>query len=83
MPNETLHVLFVDDEINILKTMTRLFREESFQVLTASSGLEGLEILRTSSNVGLIVSDQRMPGMTGTAFLKAARYPFPCPWLSA
>ncbi len=77
MTDESLHVLFVDDEINILKTMTRLFREEPFKVLTASSGVEGLEILRASSNVGLIVSDQRMPGMTGTAFLQAASEIFP------
>ncbi len=72
MTDELLHVLFVDDEINILKTMTRLFREESFQVLTATSGQEGLTILRDTANVGLIVSDQRMPEMTGTVFLHAA-----------
>ncbi len=72
MSDEPLRVLFVDDELNILKTMARLFREESFEVLTANSGQEGLNILRATANVGLIISDQRMPGMTGTVFLQAA-----------
>ncbi len=41
-------------------------------MLTATSGEQGLEILRGSDNVGLIVTDQRMPGMTGVEFLKLA-----------
>jgi response regulator RpfG family c-di-GMP phosphodiesterase len=69
---ELLTVLFVDDEINILKALTRLFREEPCHTVTASSGKEGLAILRETPNVGLIVSDQRMPEMSGTLFLKEA-----------
>ncbi len=67
-----LTILCVDDEEDILKTLTRLFRKEPFRVLTASSGKEGLNILKNTENIGLIMSDQRMPEMSGTEFLRAA-----------
>ncbi len=67
-----LTILCVDDEENVLRTLYRLFRQEEFHVVTAASGAEGLELLKSSENIGLILSDQRMPGMTGTAFLQAA-----------
>lgn len=70
---EVLSVLCVDDEGNILNYLKRLFRAEPFQVLTAGSGAEGLEILKTTGNIGLILSDQRMPEMSGSLFLAAAR----------
>ncbi len=66
-------VLFVDDEKNIVRALTRLFMDESFEVLTAVSGQEGLECLRGNDNVGLVVSDQRMPGMSGVEFLEQVR----------
>ena len=69
---EPLWILCVDDEQNVLSSLTRLFRGEPFQVLTASSGPEGLEILKTSREIGLILSDYRMPEMNGAAFLQAA-----------
>ncbi|MEW6719217.1 MAG: HD domain-containing phosphohydrolase [Thermodesulfobacteriota bacterium] len=65
-------VLFVDDEKNILKALDRLFMDEPYEVLTAGSGEEGLEVLRTAADVGVIVSDQRMPSMQGTEFLAQA-----------
>lgn len=70
-------VLFVDDEKNIVRALTRLFMEESFEVLTATSGQEGLECLEENDNIGLIVSDQRMPGMSGVEFLEKARKKVP------
>lgn len=66
-------VLFVDDEENILSSIRRLFMDEDFEVLTASSGEEGLKVLGTRNDVALIVSDQRMPGMSGAEFLAKAR----------
>jgi response regulator RpfG family c-di-GMP phosphodiesterase len=66
-------VLFVDDEENIIKALRRLFMDEDFEVLTATSGEEGLAVIRSNNNIGLIVSDQRMPGMTGVDFLAEAR----------
>ena len=65
-------VLFVDDEGNILKAVHRLLRNEPWKVLTASRGLEALEILdQTPAQV--VVSDQRMPEMSGVDLLQAIR----------
>lgn len=66
-------VLFVDDEESILKSLNRLFMDEEFAVLTASSGEKGLEALKETGGVGVIVSDQRMPGMNGVDFLGRSR----------
>jgi putative two-component system response regulator len=63
-------ILIVDDEIANLRLMERLFRR-NYQVLTALSGMEALEILK-QHDIALIISDQRMPGMTGIEFLKQA-----------
>jgi two-component system, cell cycle sensor histidine kinase and response regulator CckA len=67
-----VRVLFVDDEENILRSVKRLFMEESYEVLTANSGEEALELLKDGQDIGLIVSDQRMPGMQGVDLLKQA-----------
>jgi putative nucleotidyltransferase with HDIG domain len=65
-------VLFVDDEGNILKAVQRLLRNEPWKVLTASRGSEALEILdQTPAQV--VVSDQRMPEMSGVDLLQAIR----------
>ena len=61
-------ILAVDDEPANLRMVERLLRKD-YRVLTASSGEEGLEILRRES-VDLIVTDQRMPGMSGTDLLR-------------
>lgn len=61
-------ILIVDDEPANLRVLERLFRVE-YNVLTADSGTAGLELLRRH-DVSLILSDQRMPGMTGVEFLR-------------
>ncbi len=66
-------VLFVDDEENILKALARLFLDEPFDVLTARSGEEALNLLKRNRGVAVIVSDQRMPGMSGAEFLEKAK----------
>lgn len=63
-------ILIVDDESANLRLLERLFRR-SYQVVTASSGAEGLRLLELH-DIALIISDQRMPGMTGVEFLKRA-----------
>ena len=66
-------ILFVDDEENILRSLQRLFMDEEVEVFTASSGAKGLEILAREPEVGVIVSDQRMPEMTGVDFLEKSK----------
>lgn len=65
--------MFVDDEANILKSLRRLFDDEPFEVETAASGEDALVFLRAKVEVGVIVTDQRMPGMSGAQFLEKAR----------
>ncbi|HRA62427.1 MAG TPA: EAL domain-containing protein, partial [Burkholderiaceae bacterium] len=65
-------VLLVDDEPNVLAALKRLLRADGYRILSASSGQEGLDIL-ASQKVDIIVSDQRMPGMTGVQFLRQAK----------
>lgn len=65
-------LLLVDDEEAILSSLKRLFRRDGYRVLTATSGQQGLEVL-ASQPVGVILSDQRMPGMTGIEFMREAR----------
>ena len=66
----TYKLLIVDDEPANLRVLERLFAG-SFEVFTATSGEDGLKML-SSHDVALIISDQRMPGMTGVEFLKKA-----------
>jgi diguanylate cyclase (GGDEF)-like protein/PAS domain S-box-containing protein len=63
-------ILIVDDESAYLRLLTRIFRRE-YQIICAGSGDEAIEMLKLH-NVALIISDQRMPGMTGVEFLKIA-----------
>ncbi|MCQ1550109.1 MAG: response regulator [Candidatus Accumulibacter phosphatis] len=65
-------ILLVDDEENILTALRRVLRREGYQILTANSGRDGLEQLGSHA-VDVIVSDQRMPGMSGVEFLRQAR----------
>ena len=69
-------VLCVDDEENILSSLRRLLRREPYRLLTASSGAQGLEIL-SRNEVDIVVSDQRMPDMSGTDFLKQVKTLYP------
>jgi type II secretory ATPase GspE/PulE/Tfp pilus assembly ATPase PilB-like protein/FixJ family two-component response regulator len=69
-------LLFVDDEPNVLASLKRIFMEENYTLLTASSAASALEIME-SRPVHLLVSDHRMPGMTGAELLKTARERWP------
>jgi len=64
-------VLFVDDERRVLTSMRAMFRRD-YDVLLANSGQEALDLLR-EYDVDVIVSDQRMPGMTGVDMLKQVK----------
>ena len=64
-------LLIVDDEPDVLESLRHLFHRR-YRVVTAENGREGLAKLG-AEDVHVILSDQRMPGMTGDQFLKAAR----------
>ena len=71
-------LLFVDYEEAITKALRRLFRKDGYTIQTASSGMEGLKLLQEAEEpFSLIISDQRMPGMTGSEFLEKSRKIFP------
>ena len=63
-------ILCVDDERNVLRALERIFLDDDYEILTASSGEEGLEMLNAAGEVQLVISDFRMPGMNGVEFLK-------------
>ncbi|ADE11536.1 ATP-binding response regulator [Sideroxydans lithotrophicus] len=69
-------LLLVDDEENITSALVRLLRRDGYCILRANSGDAGLELLR-QNEVGVIISDQRMPGMTGVEFLGKVRDLYP------
>lgn len=74
-------VLFVDDEELILSSLKRSFEgffiEQGVELLTAGSGEEALNILSSRDDVTVLVSDLKMPGMTGSQLLRSVsdRYP--------
>jgi len=65
-------VLFVDDEVNILKALQRLLRNEPLNVLTATGPQEAIALLE-STPTQVVVSDQRMPEMSGVDLLSTIR----------
>ena len=65
-------ILAVDDEPDILIALEDLF-EDAYRVLTSPKPAEALEILRAEPDIAVVISDQRMPGMTGDALLAEAR----------
>mgnify|MGYP005806055789 CR=1 FL=1 len=74
MPERTL--LLVDDEESITSALARLLRGNDYKILKASSGAAGLELL-SKHEVGVIISDQRMPGMTGVEFFSRVKELYP------
>jgi len=68
-------VLYVDDEINNLNSFKAAFRRD-FNIYTASSAVEGRKIL-DGNEVGVIITDQRMPITTGIEFLESILNVYP------
>jgi EAL domain-containing protein (putative c-di-GMP-specific phosphodiesterase class I)/ActR/RegA family two-component response regulator len=69
-------ILLVDDEASILSSLRRVLRGENYRILTASSGEEALNLLALHP-VGVVLSDQRMPGMSGSELLAQVRAMYP------
>jgi len=69
-------ILFVDDEVQILKSLKRLFRGSGYEVYFADSGAMAIDIL-TNNRVDLVVTDIRMPEMDGFELLKHIKEDYP------
>jgi diguanylate cyclase (GGDEF)-like protein len=69
-------ILCVDDEPSILQSLERLLKNR-FEIFTALSAPEGLNVLRSHTDTAIVLSDFRMPEMTGIEFLKQVRVLYP------
>ncbi|MDT8426383.1 MAG: ATPase, T2SS/T4P/T4SS family [Methyloprofundus sp.] len=69
-------ILLVDDEPNVLSALRRIFRRENYQIETAMSGEEALQVL-TKNDFQLMISDFKMPHMDGAELLKRVKAVYP------
>jgi two-component system, response regulator, stage 0 sporulation protein F len=74
--NETITVLYVDDEPINLMLFSMNFKNK-FNVVTAGSGHQGLGLLKTYPKTKVVISDMKMPGMNGIEFIRKAKKDFP------
>jgi len=70
-------ILLLDDERNILNALTRLLRSEERQIFTAETAAEAWKELREVGGVDLVISDNRLPDISGIDFLVKVRQLFP------
>ena len=69
-------LLFIDDEENVLKSLRRIFFAENYDIFTASSGKDALVRLE-NEHIDLVISDHKMPGMTGVELLQETKKRWP------
>ena len=69
-------LLILDDEENIRRSLMRLLRRDGYRILDAENAIEAFNLLATN-RVQVILSDQRMPGMSGTEFLSQVKEMYP------
>ena len=72
MVPSSITILCVDDEETPRILRKLILQKQGYQVLTAASGVEALEVL-DRANINLVLSDQMMPGMTGTELTKSVK----------
>ncbi|MBN2763751.1 MAG: response regulator, partial [Bacteroidales bacterium] len=75
--NKKYNILYVDDEISNLNIFKNTFRR-NYNIFTAETAQEGIRIME-NQNIDLILTDQRMPEMTGVDFLKSIMVKYPHP----
>lgn len=73
---EKSKLLLVDDEPNLTSALVRSLDRNQFEIFTADSAQKGLLIL-AGNDIDVVVSDERMPGMTGSQFLSEVRKQWP------
>ncbi len=69
-------ILVVDDEVQILKALSRMFLETDYEILTAENGQEALELIETTP-IDMIISDMRMPVLDGYQLLSIVKEKYP------
>jgi DNA-binding NarL/FixJ family response regulator len=69
-------ILLVDDEQGVCSALNRTFRKNNFRVFEANSGEQALHLL-ANNDIDVVVSDQRMPKMTGTQLLSVVKNRYP------
>ena len=72
-PDAAEKVLVVDDQADVLDITAQLFTSLGYEVLSANNGVEALDILHRTPELGILFSDVMMPGMTGVELAKNAR----------
>jgi DNA-binding NtrC family response regulator len=70
-------VLIVDDELPFLELMKELLEGEGYEALIAESGEQGVEVLKKNSPVSVVITDQKMEGMSGLELLKVVKETYP------
>jgi YesN/AraC family two-component response regulator len=73
---ELSKVLYVDDEYINLDLLRLTFLNE-FEIITAESGAEGLDILHADPEIKVVISDLKMPGMDGLEFIREVKSRYP------
>lgn len=71
-----INVLFLDDDVNVLNAVARMFMDESYGVATASNHKDALVILE-KEKIKVVLSDQRMPDISGVEFLHIVKDKYP------
>ena len=68
MPTENDTILIVDDEPHVISALMRGLREEPYRIVGSAGGAEALQVM-AEVPIGVVISDERMPGMDGAEFL--------------
>jgi DNA-binding NtrC family response regulator len=69
-------ILFVDDQDEILLLLKRMFQDEEYNLFFANGGPQAIELLK-HNNIDILVTDLRMPGMSGLEVLKLVKTQYP------
>ena len=74
--NQPVTILYIDDEQINLMLFKMNFRRD-FNIITAEDGQEALNILHTNNDIKIVISDMKMPGMTGVELIQKAKIDYP------